>query len=72
MRHRSFLAILGVIAVVTSSLGLVGGASTVLVTNNCYSALPRQRWEKTVQHALRNLRFQEDHFCCGYPAGQEI
>ena len=32
MRHRSFLAILGVIAVVTSSLGLVGGASTVLVT----------------------------------------
>ena len=36
--HRSFLAILGVIAVVTSSLGLVGCASTFLVSKDCYSS----------------------------------
>ena len=38
MRHRSLLAILGVIAAVTSSLGLAGCASTFLVTKDCYSA----------------------------------
>ncbi len=38
MRHGSFLATLGVITVVTSSLGLSGCASTFLVTKDCYSA----------------------------------
>ncbi len=38
IKHRSFLAILGVIAVVTSSLALVGCASTFLVSKDCYSS----------------------------------
>src|ERR1700690_495383 len=38
IRHRSFLAILGVIEVVTSSLGLVGCASTFLVSKDCYTS----------------------------------
>jgi|GEM_PF-1333342 hypothetical protein len=38
IRHRSFLATLGVIVVVTSLLGLVGCASTFLVSKDCYSS----------------------------------
>jgi hypothetical protein len=38
IKHRSFLAILGVIAVVTSSLALVGCASTFLVSTDSYSS----------------------------------
>ena len=38
IKHRSFLAILGVIAAVTSSLALVGCASTFRVSKDCYSS----------------------------------